>query len=50
MSMKNNAPRDEQHHGQNQSHSPKKMYLRFAAMILTAIVVMYWVMFVGSWE
>lgn len=28
----------------------KGMYLRFAAMILTAMVVMYWVMFVGSWE
>lgn len=27
-----------------------KMYLRFAAMLLTAMVVMYWVMFVGSWE
>ena len=27
-----------------------KMYLRFAAMILTGMVVMYWVMFVGSWE
>ena len=26
------------------------VYLRFAAMILTAVVVMYWVMFVGSWE
>lgn len=26
------------------------MYVRFAAMILTAMVVMYWVMFVGSWE
>lgn len=26
------------------------MYLRFAAMILTGMVVMYWVMFVGSWE
>lgn len=26
------------------------MYIRFAAMILTAMVVMYWVMFVGSWE
>jgi hypothetical protein len=26
------------------------MYLRFAAMILTAMFVMYWVMFVGSWE
>ena len=27
-----------------------KMYLRFGAMILTAMVVMYWVMFVASWE
>ncbi len=26
------------------------MYLRFAAMLLTAMVVMYWVMFVASWE
>ena len=26
------------------------MYLRFAAMIFTGMVVMYWVMFVGSWE
>jgi hypothetical protein len=26
------------------------MYVRFAAMILTAVVVMYGVMFVGSWE
>lgn len=26
------------------------MYLRFAAMLLTAMVIMYWVMFVGSWE
>ena len=27
-----------------------KMYLRFAAMIATAMFVMYWVMFVGSYE
>ncbi|GAA0497649.1 MULTISPECIES: DUF305 domain-containing protein [Microbacterium] len=27
-----------------------KMYLRFAAMALTGMVVMYWVMFAGSWE
>ena len=27
-----------------------KMYLRFAAMILTSMFVMYWVMFVGSYE
>jgi hypothetical protein len=26
------------------------MYLRFAAMIVTGMAVMYWVMFVGSWE
>ncbi|KGM09590.1 hypothetical protein N868_01385 [Cellulomonas carbonis T26] len=26
------------------------MYLRFVAMILTGMVVMYWTMFVGSWE
>lgn len=31
-------------------HKPARMYLRFAAMILTAMVVMYWVMFVGSWD
>lgn len=28
----------------------KQMYLRFGAMILTAMVVMYWTMFVTSWE
>lgn len=27
-----------------------KMYLRFAAMIATSMFVMYWVMFVASWE
>lgn len=32
------------------AQGPGKMYLRFAAMILTGMVVMYWVMFVGSWE
>ena len=26
------------------------MYIRFGAMILTAMVVMYWVMFLGSWQ
>ena len=31
-------------------HHQRNMYLRFAAMILTAMVVMYFVMFVGSWE
>ena len=28
----------------------RKMYLRFAAMIATGMVVMYWVMFLGSYE
>jgi hypothetical protein len=37
------------HSEQHQSHD-SQMYLRFAAMILTAMVVMYWTMFVGSWE
>lgn len=32
------------------SRHSRRMYLRFAAMILTAMVVMYGVMFVGSWE
>lgn len=33
----------------NRSHD-MRMYLRFAAMIFTGMVIMYWVMFVGSWE
>ncbi|SFE94266.1 DUF305 domain-containing protein [Blastococcus tunisiensis] len=44
-----NAEGNEQQHGGKLSHETK-MYLRFAAMILTAMVVMYWVMFVSSWE
>ncbi|GAB7046653.1 DUF305 domain-containing protein [Catenuloplanes indicus] len=36
-------------HVGGQSHD-KKMYLRFGAMILTAMVVMYAVMFVSSWQ
>lgn len=39
-----------EHRGGGQGHQMRGMYLRFAAMILTAMVVMYWVMFVGSWE
>ncbi|MDR7385112.1 DUF305 domain-containing protein [Promicromonospora iranensis] len=35
--------------GEGRSHD-SGMYLRFAAMLLTAMVVMYFVMFVGSWE
>lgn len=36
--------------GQHSHSKPWRMYLRFGAMILTGMVVMYWVMFVGSWE
>lgn len=35
---------------QKQEHHSLTMYLRFAAMILTAMVLMYFVMFTGSWE
>lgn len=40
----------EQHQNGKQSHNSKGMYLRFGAMILTAMVVMYAAMFVGSYE
>jgi hypothetical protein len=37
--------------GQGGGMSPQtKMYLRFGAMILTAMVVMYWTMFASTWE
>jgi hypothetical protein len=39
---------DDQDHGDG-GHE-RGMYLRFGAMILTAMVVMYWTMFVSSWE
>jgi len=35
---------------ESKSHHQRKMYLRFGAMILTGMVVMYFTMFVGSWE
>ncbi|MGY1914268.1 DUF305 domain-containing protein [Blastococcus sp. SYSU DS0973] len=56
--MASTQKRDEEHgHGQEHgdgrgggmSHQTK-MYLRFGAMILTAMVVMYWTMFAGTWE
>ncbi|WP_346619084.1 DUF305 domain-containing protein [Blastococcus montanus] len=44
---------DEQEHGQQHgggmSHQTT-MYLRFAAMITTSMVVMYFTMFAGTWE
>ena len=49
MATKKNDEAKEQGHGGSLSHDTK-MYLRFGAMILTAMVVMYAVMFVSSWE
>jgi hypothetical protein len=46
------AKQDEQRkHGSDRDPSHDMgMYLRFGAMILTAMVVMYWTMFISSWE
>ncbi|SOC50083.1 protein of unknown function [Blastococcus aggregatus] len=43
---------EESGHHDDSSHGAmqKKMYLRFAAMITTSMVVMYWTMFAGTWE
>jgi FtsH-binding integral membrane protein len=41
---------EERNHDDGKSGMQRTMYLRFAAMILTSMVLMYWVMFVGSWE
>ncbi len=52
--MSDTHKNDAQDHGrQDSSPGPshqKKMYLRFGAMILTGMVVMYGLMFVSSWE
>jgi hypothetical protein len=40
---------DKRTEGEGGSHG-MGMYLRFAAMILTAMVAMYWLMFVSAWE
>ena len=54
MATKQNENKQNDEHkekGQGGGMSPQvKMYLRFGAMILTAMVVMYWTMFVSSWE
>jgi hypothetical protein len=42
-------PDGDSHEG-HRSHGDMTMYLRFGAMILTAMVVMYAAMFIGSWE
>jgi hypothetical protein len=49
MATKINDEANEQRHSGKLPHDAK-MYLRFGAMILTAMVVMYAVMFVSSWE
>ncbi len=41
---------DDDRSNQDDSGMQMKMYLRFGAMIFTGMVVMYFVMFVGSWE
>jgi hypothetical protein len=40
----------EEHDGNQHGSHDMGMYLRFGAMILTAMVVMYWTMFVSAWE
>lgn len=45
----NDEANGEQGDDQQKQHM-RNMYVRFAAMILTAMVVMYWVMFVGTYE
>lgn len=50
MSEQHEQQQEQQHKQRDQAHHSRNMYLRFAAMILTAMVVMYWVMFLGSYE
>jgi cytochrome c oxidase subunit IV len=49
MTTSENDDQHGQSHGERQSHG-MGMYLRFGAMILTAMVVMYGVMFISSWQ
>ena len=50
MTMEGQQQQEAHEQHEDQSHGEPQMYLRFGAMILTAVVVMYWVMFAGSWE
>lgn len=53
MATKSSDQEKQHGHNEDQSQDSKmttKMYLRFGAMILTAMVVMYGVMFVPTWE
>jgi hypothetical protein len=49
MTMTSKDQTREREPGSDDGHM-RKMYLRFGAMILTAMVVMYWVMYLGSWR
>jgi hypothetical protein len=49
MATKRTRNEDEQGQGGGMSDETK-MYLRFAAMITTSMVVMYFTMFAGTWE
>ena len=51
MATRRNDETDENgnQQGGGMSHEAR-MYLRFGAMIVTAMVVMYWTMFAGTWE
>ncbi|WP_104522473.1 DUF305 domain-containing protein [Blastococcus atacamensis] len=48
---RNDEGHEHEEDGQGDGMSQQtKMYLRFGAMILTAMVVMYWTMFAATWE
>ena len=50
MSANAQQPRQEDRDQHTSDGHMRTMYLRFGAMILTGMVVMYFVMFIGSWE
>lgn len=50
MSVNSDSADTDRDQRRQKTHRPMNMYIRFGAMILTAMVIMYWVMFVGSWE
>jgi FlaA1/EpsC-like NDP-sugar epimerase len=41
---------DDAHHEQDGGGGMKMSYWRFGAMIATAVVIMYWVMFIPTWD
>lgn len=48
--MASDTMEQEPSHVDQSREMERKMYLRFAAMIVTGMFVMYWTMFVGSYE